>query len=195
MTMGNFKELINILSKIKVSDKRGNSISFDKATSRISDCIITRCKEGNKIMLIGNGGSASIASHISTDFLKNAGCPAIVFHDSSLITCVSNDLGYERVFKKPVEVLAKKGDILFSISSSGKSENILGATAAAKKQGCFLVTLSGFRRENPLKKLGDINFYVSSKQYGHVEITHLAICHLIVDKIILDKRRHGYIQD
>ena len=143
------------------------------------------------MILIGNGGSASIASHIATDFLKNAEIPALAFNDSSLITCLSNDLGYEYVFQKPLEMLAKKGDILFSISSSGKSENILNAVKEAKSKGCFLITCSGFNKKNPLRKLGDINFYIPSYAYGYVEIAHLVICHSVVDKIIEKVNSHG----
>lgn len=179
-----FKDLRNLFLNIEVSDVRGKILSLDKAIVKIMDLIIRQSKKRNKVVLIGNGGSASIASHISTDFVKNAKISAIAFNDPSLITCLSNDLGYEYVFQRPIEMLAKKGDILFSISSSGSSKNILNATKAAKKKGCFLVTLSGFSGRNPLRKMGDINFYLPSSSYGYVEIIHLTICHYIVDKIV-----------
>lgn len=177
------EKLRDLFLKIEVSAAGGKAISCEKAITRITDLIITQAKKGNKIILIGNGGSASIASHITTDLLKNAKIPTIAFNDPSLLTCLGNDLGYEYVFQKPIHMLAKKGDILFSISSSGKSENILNATREAKKKGCFLITLSGFGKKNPLRRLGDINFYIPSDSYGYVEITHLAICHCIADKI------------
>jgi len=179
-----FQDLKHTLLKIEVNDNKEKIIPMDNAIAKIVDLIIHLDKKGNKIIFIGNGGSASIASHITTDLLKNAEIPAIAFNDSSLITCLSNDLGYEYVFQKPIEMLAHKGDILFSISSSGKSKNILNATREARKKGCFLITLSGFNRDNPLRKLGDINFYVPSHSYGYVEITHLTICHCIVDTVI-----------
>ena len=121
---------------------------------------------------------------MATDFLKNAKIPALAFNDSSLLTCISNDLGYEYVFEKPVGLLARKGDILFAISSSGRSNNILNAVKKAKDKGCFIVTLSGFDRSNPLKKTGEVNFYVPSYSYGDVEISHLSVIHSVVDKII-----------
>ncbi len=182
--MNYFKELKNLFIKIEVSDSKGKIVSLDKAVSRIINLIIAQNKKGNKIILIGNGGSASIASHLSTDFLKNAKIPAIAFNDSSLITCISNDLGYEYVFQRPIEMLAEKGDILFSISSSGRSKNILRGVNIAKKKGLKVITLSGFDNDNSLRKLGDINFYVPSAIYGYVEIMHLSICHCIVDMII-----------
>jgi len=183
MNVNYIAELQTLLSKIEVSDINGNHIPFDKAITKIINTINTNKKKGNKVIFIGNGGSASIASHLTADFMKNAQIPAIAFNDSSLLTCLSNDLGYEYVFEKPIEMLSTKGDILFSISSSGKSRNILNATLKAKRKNCFVITLSGFNKNNHLRKLGDINFYIPSYSYGYVEIIHLVICHLIVDSI------------
>jgi len=178
-----FAELNKALSEMEVSQSNGKSISLDNALSKITK-LIKKCKTGNnKIILVGNGGSASIASHIATDFLKNANVAALCFNDSSLLTCLSNDLGYEQVFKKPISMLAQKGDIVFTISSSGKSENILNAAFKARDKKCFLVTLSGFKKDNPLRSIGDLNFYIPSNSYGYVEIAHLTICHHIVDML------------
>ena len=176
-----FKDLARLFSKIAVTAEHGNALNFDKAIKKIIKEITARNKEGNKVIIIGNGGSAAIANHISTDLLKNAHIAAIAFSDPSLITCVSNDLGFEYIFEKPISLLAHKADTLFSISSSGKSRNILGATNVARTKGCFVVTFSGFDEDNALRGLGNINFYVPSGSYGFVEITHTAICHYIVD--------------
>ncbi|MDD5194970.1 MAG: SIS domain-containing protein [Candidatus Omnitrophica bacterium] len=176
-----FKDLALLFSKIEVSTYSGKALNFDKAIEAIIREITARKNKGNKLIIIGNGGSAAIANHISTDLLKNAHIPAIAFSDSSLITCLSNDLGFEYVFEKPISLLAKKADTLFSISSSGRSNNILRAAKTALKMGCFVVTFSGFDRDNTLRSLGNINFYVPSHSYGYVEITHKAICHYIVD--------------
>jgi D-sedoheptulose 7-phosphate isomerase len=94
-------------------------------------------------------------------------------------------MGYACVFEKPVEMLAGPNDALFSISSSGASQNIVRAAKMARKKGAFNITLSGFDAANPLRSHGDINFYAPSRDYGSVEITHLVICHHIVDKIKL----------
>ncbi len=179
-----------ILLQVKVNSGKDKQISFDSAILKITDLILNRINEGNKVILIGNGGSASIASHIATDLLKNAQIPAMTFNDSALITCLSNDLGYETVFEKPIEAFSAKGDILFAISSSGKSKNILNAVKKAAAKGCFLITLSGFDNKNPLRKMGGINFYLPSFSYGYVEIAHLAICHCIAD-ILIEKRKYG----
>ena len=181
------KELTDLLSRIDITDDKGKIFILDEAIAKVVDLIVARKEKGNKVIFVGNGGSASIASHMATDLLKNAGIPAIAFNDSSLITCLGNDLGYEYIFAKPIEILAEKGDILFAISSSGKSRNILNATAQAKEKGCFLVTMSGVRPDNPLRKAGNINFYVPSGSYGYVEIIHLAICHCVADAMIESK--------
>jgi D-sedoheptulose 7-phosphate isomerase len=81
-------------------------------------------------------------------------------------------------------MLASKGDLLISISSSGRSVNILQATQAAKKKSCFIITLSGFDSNNSLRRMGDINFYLKSHAYGYVEIGHLTICHCLLDMIM-----------
>lgn len=182
-----FLELRSLFLKIKTTDLKCKAIGFKKAISYIAKVISARGKKGNKIIIIGNGGSASIASHITTDFLKNIKIPALAFNDASLLTCLSNDLGYEHVFSTPIGILAEKGDILFAISSSGKSKNILNAVSQAKKKGCFVIGLSGFSSRNLLRNMGNINFYVPSSSYGNVEIVHLAVCHLIVDILYKNK--------
>jgi len=182
--MDYFKKLGQHISNIEIYDNRGKPISLGEAIAISVKTIANLDKKENKIILIGNGGSASIASHIATDLLKNRNIPAITFNEPSLITCISNDLGYENVFAKPVGLLAKRKDILLAISSSGKSKNILNAVKIAKDKGCFLITMSGFERQNPLRRMGDINFYVPSSSYGFVEIIHLAICHCIADSLM-----------
>lgn len=179
-----FKHIHNLLQKTLVTGTDGRAASLDNSFRSIIKRVVNLKEKNDKLIFIGNGGSASIASHMATDFLKNAGIPAIAFNDASLITCLSNDLGYENVFKKPVELLAGKGDLLVAISSSGRSANILQATQAAKVKSCFIITLSGFDSDNPLRVMGDINFYVKSGSYGHVEIAHLTICHCLLDMII-----------
>jgi len=178
-----FPELTNLLSGIETTDFARKELDLHKGILQVTKLISRQSQKGNKVIFVGNGGSASIASHMSTDFLKNLKIPSLVFSDASLITCVSNDLGYENVFSLPIEGLAKKRDILFAISSSGKSKNILNAASSAKRKGCFVVSLSGFSRRNPLRGMGNINFYAPSSSYGAVEIAHLALCHAIVDAL------------
>jgi len=173
--------LKKLFDDITVSDGIGTAISLDEALEKTIKIILAKAKAGGKIIIIGNGGSASIAGHISTDFLKNVKIPAMAFTDSSLLTSLGNDFGYEHVFEKPIKIFTGTGDILFAISSSGKSENILLAVNAAKAKGATVITFSGFNENNPLRRLGEINFYVPSTKYGHVEIVHLSICHFVAD--------------
>ena len=170
---------------IETTLKGSRKIEASKAFYMVAGLIKRIRQKNKKIIFIGNGGSASIASHQAVDYWKNGHIKAIAFNDSSLLTCISNDYGYENVFSTPMEKFADKGDLLFAISSSGGSKNILNGVKAAKKKRCFIVTLSGFSSKNPLRKSGDINFYVRSDSYGIVEITHLAICHSILDYILL----------
>lgn len=186
-----FSRLSEVFCKMEITGVDGNKLSFDRAVLKIIKLIGGFNKKSNKVIFIGNGGSASIASHMACDFLKNGKVPAIAFNDPSLITCISNDLGYEYVFDKPLEMLAQKNDCLFSISSSGSSKNILNAAQKARNLGCFSVTLSGFNKANPLRKMGDINFYLPSFSYGFVEIGHLAISHCIADKIMEGDKADG----
>jgi len=138
-------------------------------------------ERGNKLMFIGNGGSAGITSHLATDFSKNGGLRATAFNDGAVLTCIGNDFGYEHVFAKQIEWHGRAGDLLLAISSSGKSANILKGARAARERGCGVVTLSGFAEDNPLRLAGDVNFYVRSSFYGFVEVAHLALLHAILD--------------
>ncbi len=98
-----------------------------------------------------------------------------------MTACLGNDLGFDQVFAKQIELFAKAGDLLVAISSSGNSQNILNAVLAARDRGCSVVTLSGFGPDNSLRGQGDYNIYVPNSEYGFVEITHSAICHAILD--------------
>jgi len=140
---------------------------------------------GRKIILAGNGGSAAIASHVSVDFTK-AGIRAINFNEADLLTCSANDYGFERVFEKAVEFYGDEGDLVILISSSGKSENVVNASNRAKELKMGVITSSGFNNNNTLRKLGDINFWVDSKAYNIIEMTHHIWLLAILDYIIGD---------
>ena len=182
-----YKTLSLLFDSIKVTDKEGSEIAFFHGIEQVCSLVRLQADSGCKLMFIGNGASASIASHMATDCWKNGGVRAVAFNDSSLLTCISNDYGYKHVFEKPIEMFADNGDILFAISSSGKSENILKGVHAAKAKECSVITLSGFKDDNPLCSIGDYNFYVPSQEYGPVEIVHHSICHSILDTIINHK--------
>ena len=141
-------------------------------------------QKGKKLIIAGNGGSAAMASHVSVDFTKAAGIKSINFNEADLLTCFSNDYGYERVFEKAIEFYGDKGDLVILISSSGCSKNILNAARRAKELRMAVITFSGFKNDNPLRRLGDINFWVDSKAYNIIEMTHHVWLLSIVDYII-----------
>jgi len=146
--------------------------------------IIKSQRKNNKIILCGNGASASIANHISVDLTKAAKKRAITFNESNLITCYSNDFKYENWLKEAIKSYALKNDILILISSSGRSKNVINAGNYARKIGLKVITLSGFNKNNPLKKIGHVNIHVDSKNYNLIEVTHLGILCQIVETLI-----------
>lgn len=146
---------------------------------RLARKMISGCR--GIVYVIGNGGSAGIASHFSNDLMKALKIPSQTFYDSNLMTCLANDIGYENVFSYPLEKLLKSEDLLVAISSSGKSPNILKAAEVAQSRGTSLITFSGFSEINPLRRKGQLNFWVDRKDYGLVETVHFFLLHTIID--------------
>ena len=171
-----FRELVN-----------PDSGTLDKLLS-LKDEMIKVHSKGLKTLIFGNGGSAAMASHFSVDLTKNAGVRCLNFNEADLITCFSNDYGFEKWIEKTIEFYGDKGDLLILISSSGKSLNMINAANAAKKfKFSKVVTFTGFQENNPLKALGDINIWVNSRAYNFVENIHQVWLLSLVDLIIGDK--------
>ena len=142
-------------------------------------------KNKKKIIIFGNGGSAAISSHFSVDMTKNANIRCINFNEPDLITCFSNDFGYDNWLSNSIKFYGDKGDILIAISSSGKSKNIInGCTAAKKKKFSKIITLTGHNINNPVMKKGDINLWINSKAYNFIENIHQFWLLLLVDLVI-----------
>src|SRR5215469_6927624 len=185
-----FTYLFDHLTHAAITTASGQSLQLADA---VKQCIADARRAhaaGNKLIFVGNGGSAAIASHMATDFSKNGHIRSLALNDSAMVTCLSNDLGYDQVFAKQIEMYVRHGDILVAISSSGRSANIINAVHAARGARCRIITFSGFNHDNPLRSLGDINFYVDSDRYGFVEIAHLTLCHAILD-FLCGLRFHG----
>ncbi len=174
-------EAARAVTAVEVTDRAGTSLDVDEFV----DTAIYRCREahaeGGKVMFVGNGASASHASHMAADFSKNGGIRSVAFNDAAALTCYANDYSYEEVFSRQIEMQGLTGDVLVAISSSGESENIILAARAARKIGVSVITLSGFKSHNRLRQLGDLNAYTPSPDYGFVEIAHLGIIHAVVD--------------
>ncbi len=174
-----FKE---ILKSLVILDNNGNILSENSVWSIISRKLNETKDKNGVIYLVGNGGSSGIVSHASVDFLNTCKIKAIPLTDSSQLTCFANDYGYENVFAKPLDNLILQNDILIAVSSSGSSKNIINAVEVARSKGAFILTLSGFEPDNPLKQLGDLNYWLNSNHYGMIEIGHSLILHFIADK-------------
>ena len=139
------------------------------------------------IYLIGNGASASMASHFAADLAKNADLHTQVFTDTSLITAVANDLSYDMVFVAPLRQRLKNGDMVVAISSSGNSPNVLKAAEFAASRKATVVTLSAMRPDNALRQLGGLNFWLPAETYGMEETGHAAILHHWMDRVSLEQ--------
>ncbi len=173
-----FREITELIS---------NSSNVINDLIDVKKTILLASERGKKIIISGNGGSSAIASHFSVDLTKNANIRCTNFNEPDLITCFSNDYGYEHWVEKAVEFYGDEGDVFIGISSSGASKNILnGCDAAREKKFSSVITLSGMSADNSLRKLGDINLWVDSKAYNHIENIHqfwlLAVVDLIIGK-------------
>ena len=173
--------LARSLAGVAVTDLSGAVVPAAEAIARSGAIARSTHQGGNTVIFIGNGGSAGIASHVAIDYSKNGGIRSMAFNDGAALTCLGNDLGFENVFAKQIEFHGRSGDLLVAISSSGRSPDILRAVEAARARGIRVITLSGFGTDNPLRRLGDLNFYIASGEYGFVEISHLALCHAVLD--------------
>lgn len=136
------------------------------------------------LFLIGNGGSAGMASHMAADACKNGRLRAMALNDAAMLTATANDLEYEQVFSLPLERLARRGDLVISISSSGSSPNIIRALETARRLGLAVVTLSGMRTDNRSRALGDVNVYLPLTRYGWVESAHQIVMHYWLDQYL-----------
>ena len=177
----------SILYALSFQGHDGTELGTDKGFQIWKDLTIEVREKRRSVYLIGNGASASMASHFAADLAKNAHLHTEVFSDLSLITAISNDMGYEWVFAEPLRRRAKKGDMLVAISSSGCSKNILHAIEVAKKIGLKIVTLSAMSPQNPLRSKGLLNAYVNAETYGHAETCHSAILHHWMDIMEIKK--------
>ena len=174
-------QLNDILSRFSVRDADHNELGPETGFSLWKDMAFKLRSSGNRVFLIGNGASASMASHFAADLAKSGGILTEVFTDLSLITATANDISYEQVFAEPLTLRMSEGDMLIAISSSGTSPNVVFGAQTASELGGTVVTLSAMGGGNPLRKLGNLNFYISAQTYGLAETGHAAILHYWMD--------------
>lgn len=172
-----------VVAGTHVTDGSGAPLDLDASLLQMLDVLTDVRRRGASLFLVGNGGSAAIASHGVVDFLNVGGLRAMTLHDSSLVTCMANDYGYENSFARVLSTLVSRGDALMAISSSGKSKNICNAATRVRELGGTVITLSGFAPDNPLRALGDFNVWLDSRDYGMVEIGHQFVLHNLSDRM------------
>jgi phosphoheptose isomerase len=162
-----------------IAELTGLRAAIEETGALLASCV----KRRNKVLLCGNGGSAADAQHIAAELVgrfvvERKGLPAIALTtDTSIITAISNDYGYDRVFSRQVEALASEGDVLIGISTSGNSGNVVAAVAAAKELGCYTVGLLG-GSGGKLKSLVDKPIVVSASHTAQIQECHIVIGHM-----------------
>ncbi len=154
------------------------------ALQQAADRVLDTLRQGKKILLCGNGGSAADCQHMAAEIvgrfeLDRPGLPAIALTtDSSNLTALSNDMGYEQVFARQVQALATAGDLLWVYSTSGKSANILRAAQVAQQMGCCVFALTG-GAPNPLTEIADVAVAVPSNSTARIQEVHLMVGHVL----------------
>ena len=170
------KDYLKKLSELIIDYSHADLLKIIKILKQVK-------KNKKKVILVGNGGSAAMASHVSVDLTKMCKIRAINFNEADLLTCLSNDYGYENWVQKALSFYADKDDLLICISSSSNSKNIINGAKFAKKIGCKVVTLTGFDKKNKVRKIGNVNLWLNSKNYNIIEMTHHIWLLSIVDYI------------
>lgn len=182
-----YAEIIN-----KLFEESSTSILESKKLSaeieQVVEMIIQTYKNGNKIIIFGNGGSAADSQHFAAELigryqLERISLPAIALTtDTSIITALGNDYGFEKIFSRQCESLVKKNDIVIGISTSGKSENVINGIITSKKNGAITVGITG-DTGGKLQKLVDISIVVPSKSTPRIQESHRIIIHIICELV------------
>lgn len=162
----------------------GQAVSLAAGLAALAGLWRRQRDESARVYWIGNGGSAALVSHLSQDLLNKCGVQSVTFNDPALLTCMANDYGYRDVFRRPLLALAKPGDLLVAVSSSGNSENIVSAAESALAHGLVTVALSAFDAANALHALPTaLAFHVPVATYGQAEVAHTALLHAALDAL------------
>lgn len=177
--IGQFAE---VLQRCQITARDGSAMGIEPGLTETMRMLEQARTNRSSVYVIGNGGSAAIASHVANDMVNVAKLRATTIHDSSLLTCMTNDYGYENAFARILQQYVQPGDVLIAISSSGRSVNIRNAAAQVRDSGGTVISLSGFAADNPLRALGDVNIWLDSADYGMVEVGHQFILHNLSDR-------------
>ena len=178
--------------KRQLTDSRAVSSKIEEAMiGQIADfarTITLALKVGNKLLIMGNGGSAADAQHFAAEIvgrfkLERKAWPAIALTtDTSILTAIGNDYGYDAVFSRQVEALAEEGDVVIGLSTSGNSPNVAGAVKLAKELGCITVGLLG-KDGGSIASLADHSLVVPSHDTPRIQEGHILIIHIVCDLV------------
>ena len=180
MLKNHFKESVDV----KMNFINKNEENLKNCIEIIKNCLI----DGNKILICGNGGSAADAQHFAAEIvgrfkLERKGFPAVALTtDTSILTAIGNDYGFDKIFERQVEALGKEGDVLIGISTSGSSENVINAVNKAKEMGIHTVGLLG-KDGGKLKNIVDFALTVDSNNTARIQECHLTIYHVICEEV------------
>ncbi len=167
-----------------ISSLKSNAKTIEIAAKICIECL----RDGNKLLIFGNGGSASDAQHIAAEIigrykLERKGYPAISLNtDTSALTAIGNDFGYSSIFERQVEALANKGDVLIGISTGGSSTNVIKALRLAELKECKSIGLSG-KDGGEFNNICDVNIVVPSNDTPRIQEMHILIGHIICNLI------------
>ena len=181
-------EIINTLFDEHINVINQSKQNLSKQIEEI--CIIIRNSilQGNKLLLFGNGGSAGDAQHIAAEFTgrfihERKALPAIALTtDTSAITAIGNDYGFDKIFQRQVEALASKGDVLIGISTSGNSQNVINGLEVGKLKGCNTIAFTG-RDGGKISKSCDINLIIPSSNTARIQEAHILVGHIICEYV------------
>jgi D-sedoheptulose 7-phosphate isomerase len=177
-----------VISRIQESiEVLNHAQSQAELINESAEMIITSFKSGNKLLICGNGGSAADAQHIAAEFIakfyriERPALPAIALStNTSILTAIGNDFGYDMTFIRQVQALGKEGDVFLAISTSGNSINAVEAAKMAKEKGMKVISLTG-EKGGSLAEEADIAIKVASNNTPIIQNGHIAICHIICE--------------
>lgn len=188
MKPGTFVDALQVFQRVlaatELSAAKGETLALQAGLDAALALFRQVRDTGRDVYLIGNGGSAALVAHVQNDLVNKTRLRAHVLHEPSLLTCMSNDYGYQHAYANLLDRFLRPGDLLVAVSSAGRSANIIEAVAVARAQGASVLTLSGFAAANPLRQLGDINIWLPSDDYGEVEVGHQLVLHYLSDALV-----------
>ena len=180
--------LKNGLDKMEVIDADNSLLPNDEAIKLWVEKTLEVQNRRGTVFFAGNGASATMAEHMSADLYKNSNTNTVSCAETAYLTAISNDISFDEIFAFKIAKSFREGDMLVTISSSGNSPNIVRAIEEAKKNGGYVVALSGFLRTNKSNALGDLSFFVPALTYGAVEVAHAGILHCWLDQFLMRQR-------